>query len=114
MRAPIVALGLGLLGLVLAPPPADAYVVEVTTSVVVTDVDDRAELRHALQAAVDDVLAKARAFTPTLVMVTNARLVGDRLWLRLLLADAEGEATVRAMPPDDDADAPAGSGDAWI
>lgn len=92
-----------------APRLAHAYVVEVTTSVVVTDIDDRSELRNALQAAVDDVLEKASAFTPTLVVVTNARLVGDRLWLRLLLADADGEAAVQSLQPgdsDDEAETP--------
>lgn len=74
--------------------PVDAYVVEVTTTVSVTDAEDHAQLRTALQAAVDDVLKEAIAFQPTLVVLTRAMVVGDRLHVRLLIADQDGE---RAM-----------------
>jgi hypothetical protein len=84
---PAVALGL------LAASPASAYLVEVTTSVAVTDTDDRGALRTALLTAVDGVLKDAIAFTPTLVVLTNAMVVGDRLYVRLLVADQDGERT---------------------
>jgi hypothetical protein len=43
--------------------------------------------------AVDDVLKEAIAFTPTLIVLTHAALVGDRLYVRLLVADSDGERT---------------------
>jgi hypothetical protein len=77
----------------LAASPASAYLVEVTTSVAVIDTDDRAALRTALLAAVDGVLKEAIAFTPTRVVLTSAVVVGDRLYVRLLVADEDGERT---------------------
>ena len=38
--------------------------------------------------------AGAIAFEPTLVVLTRALVVGDRLYVRLLIADKEGERTV--------------------
>lgn len=78
-------------------PRADAYVVEVTTTVSVADTNDEAGLRQALKTAVDDVLADAIAFTPTLIVLTRAMVVGDRLYLRLLIADKDGERVVEEM-----------------
>jgi hypothetical protein len=72
--------------------PAAAFLVEVTTSVAVQDHDDNDAVKNAIRSAVDSVLSEAIAFTPTLVVLTHARLVGGRLWLRLLIADQEGEA----------------------
>jgi hypothetical protein len=77
--------------------PSEAYVVEVTTSVAVQDATDHAQLRDAVQAAVDGVLKDAIAFTPTLVVLTRAVIVGDRLYVRLLIADQEGEKTVEEL-----------------
>ena len=82
------------LGLAWFATPADAYVVEVMTTVAVADANDQAELRQALQTAVDGVLKGAIAFEPTLVVLTRALVVGDRLYVRLLIADKEGERTV--------------------
>ncbi len=79
--------------LLFAASPASAYLVEVTTSVTVADADDRDVVRQALMAAVDDVLKQAIAFTPTLVVLTSATLVNTRLYIRLLLADEDGERT---------------------
>jgi hypothetical protein len=82
------------LGLVLLTvSPASAYLVEVTTSVAVADSGDQSVLQSALRTAVDSVLKEAIAFTPTLIVLTNATVVGDRLYVRLLLADQEGERT---------------------
>jgi hypothetical protein len=85
--------------------PAAAFVIEVTTSVAVSDAGDHATLKSALQTAVDGVLKGAIAFTPTLVVLTRALVVGDRLYIRLLVADQEGEQTVKdlAGPEDDEA-----------
>ena len=88
--------------LLLTGTPASAFLVEVTTSVAVADADDQRALQDALKAAVDGVLQEAVAFTPTLVVLTHAAVVGARLYVRLLLADAEGERTFEALhgPPD--------------
>jgi hypothetical protein len=86
-------LGLGLLSSV----PASAYLVEVTTSVAIEDIDDPLQLQSAIRGAVDDVLQEAIAFTPTVVILTHTAVVGDRLYLRLLLADQEGERTFEAL-----------------
>jgi hypothetical protein len=82
------------LGLVLLTvSPVSAYLVEVTTSVAVEDSGDESVLQSALRTAVDSVLKEAIAFTPTLIVLTNATVVGDRLYVRLLLADQDGERT---------------------
>jgi hypothetical protein len=39
------------------------------------------------------VLKGAIAFTPTLIVLTSATVVGDRLHVRLLVADPAGERT---------------------
>ena len=90
----------GLLTIVLATAPASpamAYVVEVTTSIDLTDVADKAQLRQAVESAVEDVLANAISFSPTLVTVQNARVVGDRMYLLLLIVDAAGEKALGTM-----------------
>jgi hypothetical protein len=88
---PRLAAALGLV--LLTAGPAAAYLVEVTTSVAVTGTDDRQALASALRAAVDGVLKDAIAFTPTLIVLTHATVVGERLYVRLLVADSEGERT---------------------
>lgn len=86
--------------------PADAHLVEVTTTVAVADAGDQTKLREAVQAAVDGVLKDAIAFTPTLVVLTRAVVVGDRLYVRLLIADQEGERAVKELTdPDKDKEA---------
>jgi hypothetical protein len=77
--------------------PAMAYVVELTTSIDLTDVTDKAQLRQAVESAVEDVLANAISFSPTLVTVQNARVVGDRMYLLLLIVDAAGEKALETM-----------------
>jgi hypothetical protein len=81
--------------------PASAFVVEVTTSVAVADADDQRQLKTALQAAVDNVLNDAISFTPTVVVLTHAVVVGDRLYVRLLVADRDGERTFNDLKPDE-------------
>jgi hypothetical protein len=85
--------------------PAAAFVVEVTTSVGVEDAEDTGQIRNAIQAAVENVLHDAIAFHPTLVVLTHAMVMGHRLYVRLLLADADGEQTFQDLAPDDDAPA---------
>jgi hypothetical protein len=67
----------------------------VSTSVAVTDVDDERAIRQALQTAVDDLLRDEIAFTPTLVVLTRAVVLDGRLYIRLLVADEEGERVFR-------------------
>ena len=88
--------GLGLAVLVVAAP-APAYVVEAITAIPADEGDDRTRLENAIQAAVDDVAAHAVAFTPTVVALLDARLIGDRIFLFVLLADREGEQAVRLL-----------------
>jgi hypothetical protein len=90
----------GLLTIALATAlasPAMAYVVEVTTSINLTDVADKAQLRQAVKSAVEDVLANAISFSPTRITVQNARVVGDRMYLLLLIVDAAGEKALETM-----------------
>jgi hypothetical protein len=88
--------------LLLLSTPASAFLVEVTTSVAVADAGDQQALQRALAAAVDGVLKEAIAFTPTLIVLTHVTVVGARLYIRLLVADAEGERTFHELqsPPD--------------
>lgn len=79
--------------------PASAHVVQATTSVSLTDVsiDDTPRFESVLRSAVAEVLAGTIAFTPTVVALTDARLVDDRLYLRLLIADEDGMRTLEAL-----------------
>lgn len=43
----------------------------------VTNAADDAQLKTALESAVDDVLAHAIAFTPTVVTLENVRVLGE-------------------------------------
>ena len=88
--------------LLLTSTPASAFLIEVTTSVAVADADDQRALQSALTEAVDGVLHDAIAFKPTLVVLTHAAVVGARLYIRLLVADAEGERAFEELqePPD--------------
>lgn len=85
------------LGLTWFATPAAAYVVEVTTTVAIVDATDQAELRQAVQTAVDAVLKEAIAFQPTLVVLTRAMVRGDRLYIGLLIADKDGEKAVEEL-----------------
>lgn len=79
--------GLAIAGLAV---PVPAYVAHVTTSVPVENVQDETRLQEALAGAVKDVLQQAIGFTPALVVLTHVFVVGDRLYVRLLVADEEG------------------------
>jgi hypothetical protein len=88
--------GVGLALLTVAAP-APAYVVEAVTTISAAEGEDRTRLDGAIQAAIDDVAAHAVAFTPTVVALLDAKLIGDRIFLFVLLADREGEQTIKVL-----------------
>ena len=90
----MVGVGLALLAVA---APAPAYVVEAVTTISAAEGEDRTRLDGAIQAAIDDVAAHAVAFTPTLVALLDAKLIGDRIFLFVLLADREGEETIKVL-----------------
>ena len=72
---------------------ASAYVAVVGTAISVPSVPDAersARLEEAIWAAIRDVLEHAVAFTPTVVTIEDARIVGDRLYLSIFLSDEGG------------------------
>jgi len=85
--------------------PAAAFVVEVTTSVDVDDAEDGGQLKTALESAVDNVLNEAIAFKPTLIVLTHAVVRGNRLYVRMVLADEAGEQTFNDLGPGHEAPA---------
>jgi hypothetical protein len=90
------------LAITLLAAPAMAYVVVVTTSIPMTSLSDEAELKTAVSSAVDDVLAHAIGFTPTVVTLEGVRVVGDRIHLLLIVADADGEKSIEGLTPDEE------------
>jgi len=79
-------LGLALL-LVAAPAPALASAESL----------DQKRRNGMIQAALDYVAAHAVALTPTVVALLAAKLIGKRIFLYVLLADREGERTIRLL-----------------
>jgi hypothetical protein len=96
MRALWIVVTLGL-ALLTTAGPAGAYVIEAITSIPANQAGDKAALEKVIEAAVDDLANHAVRFTPTLVSLREAKLVGDRIYLFVLLADADGEAEIEAM-----------------
>jgi hypothetical protein len=86
-----------ILTLLASAGPASARIVEVTTSVPVEGIAQEGELHRRLQTAVDEALRDTITFLPTLIALTEARVVGERLYLRLLFADAEGERALKEL-----------------
>lgn len=80
-------IGLAIVGLTV---PASAFVAHITTSVPMRDVSDGTQLEEAVVRAVEDVLNQVIDFEPALVVVTRAFLLGDHLYIQLLIADDEG------------------------
>jgi hypothetical protein len=80
--------------------PAAALVVEVTTSISMDDIHDEAQLRDALQRTVDSVLSDAIAFRPTVVLLTRVVVKDGRLYVRLLVADQDGERAFKDLEPE--------------
>jgi len=91
-----IAATLGLALLTMASP-ATAYIVGALTSIRAEDAADDATLEKAIRAAVDDVTTHAVAFTPTMVSLREAKLVGDWIYLLVLLADQAGEEELKAL-----------------
>jgi hypothetical protein len=81
--------------------PAGAYMVEIATSIPVASAVDDAHLKEAIESAIDDVLHHAIAFTPTVVTLQTARLIGDRIYILLLIADGEGEEMMKKLSAED-------------
>jgi hypothetical protein len=96
MLKPMVAVLVGLV-LTMTAYPATAYVVMVTASVPAQSVADDDDFEAALKAAIDDVLKHVVAFTPAFVTVQNARAVGGRVYILLLIGDEDGVATLKAL-----------------
>jgi hypothetical protein len=94
----LVAVFLGL-ALALSTNVAAAYVVVVGAAVPIAPAvaEDSSRLSDAVRSAIRDVLAHAVAFTPTVVTIQNARVVGDRLYILLFIANEDGEATIEAL-----------------
>lgn len=85
------------LAIALSAETAQAYVVQVLTAVPVTaasNSDETSKLGDDIASAVLDVVHHAIGFTPTLVRIQDASIIGTQLYLVLLLADADGEALV--------------------
>ena len=98
--ARLLVAGALVLGSVTAATPALAHMVEVTTTLEMPESRDAAAMKNALQKAVDRVLADTIAFKPTMIAVTDARVMGERLLVRLLIADADGERMLKDLRDD--------------
>ena len=88
------------LAIALCAQVAPAYVAQIVTTVPLTaeaGVEDTAQLGALVASAVQDVLAHAIAFTPTVVRIEDAHIIGGRLYLILLIADADGEAVIEGL-----------------
>jgi hypothetical protein len=85
------------LAVMVVATPAPAYVVDAVTAISGDEGADRTRLERAIQDAMDDVAAPAVAFAPTVVALIDARLIGDRIFLFVLLADREEERAVKVL-----------------
>ena len=88
-----------LIGLAIAvsADPSAAYVAAITTSIPIASAGDDDQLKDALSSAIDDVLHHAIAFTPTVVTLQSARVVDDRIYILLLIADGDGEEMLQKL-----------------
>jgi len=96
------ASGLATAGLVVmsVAPPALAHVVEAVASVPAEQAGDHEKLDGAIEAAIDDVVSHAIAFQPTVVSLLDAKVIGDRIYLFVLIADKDGEEAIRVLLAD--------------
>jgi hypothetical protein len=88
------------LALALSAQTAHAHIVEIITVVPMTAVDgvqDEAAVSAIILTAVKDAVRQAVAFTPSLVLVEDARVVDGHLYLRVLAADSEGETLMQEL-----------------
>ena len=67
------------------------------TSIPSSAIDTDAQLQAAVAAAVRDIIKQAIAFSPSLVELQAAKQVGDRIYILLLVADPDGEETLKAF-----------------
>ena len=95
-----VVAGALVVGAIAVATPAPAHIVEVTTSLDVPDARDASAVKAALRAAVDRVINETIAFKPTLIALTDARVMGEKLLVRLLIADADGEKMLKDLQGD--------------
>jgi hypothetical protein len=82
---------------------AAAYVAVVGTVIPIPsapEVERSVRLETVIWAAIRDVLEHAVAFTPTVVTIEDARIVGDRLHLLIFLSD-ESESVTHPPTRDD-------------
>jgi len=99
-RLSFVAGLLALLGAVFAvADPVAAHVVQVTTAIDISNVKSPHDFERALQAAVEQAAKEAIAFEPTIVALTGARVLGDKVLVSVLFADDAGKAILEAMHP---------------
>jgi hypothetical protein len=79
--------------------PAAAHVVQATSSIPLTelDVNDKPQVEQALKTAVNQVIKDTIAFQPTMVALTDAQVIGERLYFRVLIADEDGERTISEL-----------------
>jgi hypothetical protein len=88
------------LALALSPQTAQAHIVQFVTAVPMTVVDgvqDETAVSNIILTAVKDALGQAVAFSATLVVVEDARVVNGYLYLLILAADGEGEALMQEL-----------------
>ena len=86
--------------LALSAHTASAYIAIVGTTIPMADAAkaDGPALEQVLYAAIRDVLDHAVAFTPTVVRIQDAKVVGDRLYLFLLLSDEAAPESAPSAP----------------
>ena len=101
MKKRLVALGVSL-AVAISANVAMAYVAVVGTAVPVTTavIKDRERLDSILRSAIQDVLDRAIGFTPTVVTLQRATVVGDRLYILLFITDEDGQSTIEALSTD--------------
>jgi hypothetical protein len=83
---------------------AAAYVAVVGTAIPIPsapDAERSGRLEAVIWAAIRDVLEHAVAFTPTVVTIEDARIVGDRLHLLIFLSDEGGDSVTHPPTRDD-------------
>src|SRR4029450_968650 len=83
-----------------AVPSAIAHVVETVASIPTEQAGDREKLDGAIKVAIDDLVSHAIAFQPTVVSLLDAKVIGDRIYLFVLIADKGGGEAVRLLLTD--------------
>ena len=104
LRTAVIAFTLFAAATMLVPAaPAHAFVAQVATSIPSSAIASDSQLQAALNAAVEAILKQAIAFSPSVVELQAAKLVGDRIYILLLVADQDGEETLKAFQAADSA-----------